>query len=136
MTPWAWVSITSRSRVLAGATGAKVVRASSVNGPNRDTTVELLTGWYSVTSMLPWSWRPRSVRTSRAVVPTPIGPGEVLVMEVTAGSHLGWFWKWSVATNRNTSAGGRWMTWDAASRTQLPPSHHPGPWMLTVCSRD
>jgi hypothetical protein len=53
MTPRAWVSITSRSRVLAGATGAKVVRASSVNGPNRDTTVELLAGWYSVTSMLP-----------------------------------------------------------------------------------
>jgi hypothetical protein len=70
-------------------------------------TVELLTGSYSVTSMLPWSWRPRSVRTSRAMVPTPIGPGEVLVMEVTAGSHLGWFWKCSVATNRNTSAGQR-----------------------------
>ena len=42
-------------------------------------------------------------------------------MEVTAESHLGWFWKWSVATNRNTSAGGRSMTWDAASRTPLPP---------------
>jgi hypothetical protein len=46
-------------------------------------------------------------------------------MEVTAGSHLGWFWKCSVATNRNTSVGGRWMTWDAESRTPLPPvSHH------------
>ncbi len=57
------VSITSSSRVLAGPTGAKVVRPCSLNGPNRDTTVELLTGSYSVTSMLPWSWRPRSVRT-------------------------------------------------------------------------
>jgi hypothetical protein len=37
MTPRAWVSITSCRRVLAGATGAKVVRARSVNGPNRDT---------------------------------------------------------------------------------------------------
>jgi hypothetical protein len=36
-------------------------------------------------------------------------------MEVIAGSHLGWLWKWSVATNRNTSAGERSMTWDAAS---------------------
>jgi hypothetical protein len=41
-------------------------------------------------------------------------------MDVTAGSHFGWFWKWSVATNRNTSAGGRSMTWDAASCTLLP----------------
>jgi hypothetical protein len=89
MTPRACVSITSCSRVLAGATGAKVVRARSVNGPNLDTTVELLTGTYSVTSMLPSTRRPRSVRTSRAVVPTPFGPGEVLAMAVIAGSHLG-----------------------------------------------
>src|SRR5215211_8677447 len=88
ITPRAWVSIISSSLVLAGATGANVARACSVNGPNRDTSVKLLTGWYSVTSMLPWSCRPRSVRTSRAVVPTPIGPGDVWVMEVTAGSHL------------------------------------------------
>ena len=40
-------------------------------------------------------------------------------MAVTAGSHLGWFWKWSVATSRNTSAGGRSMTWDAASVPSL-----------------
>src|SRR5215211_1901997 len=88
ITPRAWVSIISSSLVLAGATGANVARACSVNGPNRDTSVKLLTGWYSVTSTLPWSCRPRSVRTSRAVVPTPIGPGDVWVMEVTAGSHL------------------------------------------------
>jgi hypothetical protein len=25
-------------------------------------------------------------------------------MDVTAGSHFGWFWKWSVATNRNCTA--------------------------------
>jgi hypothetical protein len=73
--PRAWVSITSSSLVLAGATGANVARACSVNGPNRDTSVKLLTGSYSVTSMLPSTRRPRSVRTSRAVVPTPIGPG-------------------------------------------------------------
>jgi hypothetical protein len=48
--------------------------------PNRDSTVELLIGWYSMTSMLPSTRRPRSVRTSRAVIPIPIGPGEVLVM--------------------------------------------------------
>jgi hypothetical protein len=49
-------------------------------------------------------------------------------MDVTAGSHFGWFWKWSVATNRNTSAGGRSMTWDAASCTPLPPiSPRPSP---------
>src|ERR671910_3387953 len=120
--PRAWVSITSSSLVLAGATGANVARACSVNGPNRDTSVKRLTGWYSVTSMVPSTRRPRSVRTSRAVVPTPIGPGEVWVMAVTAGSHLGWFWKWSVATNRNTSAGGRSMTWDAESRTPPPPA--------------
>ena len=106
ITPRAWVSITSSSLVLAGATGTNLARACSVNGPNRDTSVKLLTGWYSVTSMVPSTRRPRSVRTSRAVVPTPIAPGEVWVMEVTAESHLGWFWKWSVATNRNTSAGG------------------------------
>jgi hypothetical protein len=104
--PRAWVSITSSSLVLAGATGTNLARACSVNGPNRDTSVKLLTGSYSVASMLPSTRRPRSVRTSRAVVPTPIGPGEALVMEVTAGSHVGWFWKCSVATNRNTSAGG------------------------------
>src|SRR5918994_7749482 len=119
--PRAWVSITSSSLVLAGAMGAKVARACSVNGPNRDTSVKLRTGSYSVTSMVPSTRQPWSVRTSRAVVPTPIGPGEVWVMAVTAGSHLGWFWKWSVATNRNTSAGGRSITWDAASRTPLPP---------------
>jgi hypothetical protein len=58
-------------------------------------------------------------------------------MEVTAGSHLGWFWKWSVATNRNTSVGGRSMIWDAASRTRLPSRLLKlAPSMLTVCSRD
>jgi hypothetical protein len=103
--PRAWISITSSSLVLAGATGANVARACSVNGPNRDTTVKLLTGSCSVTSMLPSTRRPLSVRTSRAVVPTPIGLGDVWVMAVTAGSHLGWFWKCSVATNRNTLAG-------------------------------
>ena len=87
--PRAWVSITSSSLVLAGAMGANVARACSVNGPNRDTSVKLLTGLYSVTSMVPSVRRPRSVRTSRAVVPTPIGPGEVWVMDVTAGSHFG-----------------------------------------------
>jgi hypothetical protein len=57
-------------------------------------------------------------------------------MAVTAGSHLGWFWKWSVATNRNTSAGRRSMTWDAESRTPLPPvCSKLEPKMLTVCSR-
>jgi hypothetical protein len=89
--PWACVSIISCSRVLAGPTGANVVRARSVNGPNRDTTVELLTGSYSVTSMLPWISRPRSIRTSRAVVPTPIGPGVDLVIELIAGSTMRWF---------------------------------------------
>jgi hypothetical protein len=74
ITPRARVSITSSSLVLDGATGANVARACSVNGPNRDTSVKLRTGWYSVTSMLPSTRRPRSVRTSRAVVPTPIGP--------------------------------------------------------------
>src|SRR5215211_2969166 len=120
--PRAWVSITSSSLVLAGATGANVARACSVNGPNRDTSVKLLTGSYSVISMLPSTRRPLSVRTNRAVVPTAIGPGEVWVMEVTAGSHLGWFWKWSVATNWNTWAEGRSITWDAASRTPRLPS--------------
>src|SRR5215218_6995428 len=73
--PRAWVSITSSSLVLAGATGANVARACSVNGPNRDTSVKLLTGSYSVISMLPSTRRPLSVRTNRAVVPTAIGPG-------------------------------------------------------------
>jgi hypothetical protein len=73
--PRAWVSITSSSLVLAGATGANVARAWRLNGPNRDTSVKLWTGSYLVTSMLPWSCRPRSVRTSRAVVPTPSAPG-------------------------------------------------------------
>jgi hypothetical protein len=87
--PRAWVSIISCSLVLAGATGANLARACSVNGPNRDTSVKLLTGWYSVTPMVPSTHRPLSVRTSRAVVPTPIGPGDVWVMAVTAGSHFG-----------------------------------------------
>jgi hypothetical protein len=52
----------------------------------------------------------------------PYRPGEVWMMAVTAGSHLGWFWKWSVAMNRNTSADGRSMTWDAESRTPPPPA--------------
>jgi hypothetical protein len=44
MTLRAWVSIISSSLVLAGATGANVARACSVKGPNRDTSVKLLTG--------------------------------------------------------------------------------------------
>jgi hypothetical protein len=47
MTPRAWVSITSCSLLLAGATGTNLARACTVNGPNRDTNVELLTGRYS-----------------------------------------------------------------------------------------
>jgi hypothetical protein len=62
-----------------------------MNGPNGDTTVEPVTDWYSMTFTLPSMRRPRPVRTSRAVAPTPIGLGEVWVMEVTDGSHLGWF---------------------------------------------
>jgi hypothetical protein len=41
MTPRVWASITSRSRVLAGATGAKVVRARRVTAR---------------TGTPPWSW--------------------------------------------------------------------------------
>ena len=133
--PRAWVSITNSSRALAGATGANLARACNVNGPNRhlgEAAGRLVLGDLHGALDLPALVGPDQPRGRS----DPHRPGEVLVMAVTAGSHLGWFWKWSVATNRNTSAGGRSMTWDAESRTPLPPISKAGPWMLTVCSRD
>jgi hypothetical protein len=49
--PRVWVLITSCSRVLVGATQRK--RHPRLHGerPNRDSTVELLIGWYSMISM-------------------------------------------------------------------------------------
>jgi hypothetical protein len=69
-----------------------------MNGPNRDIMIELLTGSYSVTSCCSRSAGP--VGTNQPSGRSYPSAWEILAMEVTAGSHLGWFSKWSVATNR------------------------------------
>ena len=54
------------------------------------------------------------------LVPTPMGPG-VSWTRLICGSQRGWFLTWSVATKRNTSAGGRSIDSETSSLTTPPP---------------
>jgi hypothetical protein len=111
-----------REPVLASPLGSTVIEERSSMGASRITAaIVRRSGSYSMISISPSTEVSPIVRSRRILVPTPIGPG-VSWTRLIWGSQRGWFWTWSVATKRNTSAGWRSIDSDTLSFTAAPPA--------------
>src|SRR5918999_1751094 len=107
------------SRLAASPSGSTVIHDRSSMGPSRTTAPMVRSGSNSMISISP-STGVSPARLLRILVPTPMGPG-VSWTRLSSGSQRGWFSTWSVATKRNTSAGGRSIDSETSSFTAPPP---------------